>query len=62
MHLLYHFFTVNTRSKPGTFNLELRNLAKGRDEFIENDILDRNKKIFDAFIDYLREQDLLTCT
>lgn len=47
------------KSKSGTFNLELRRLAEERDDFIERDILDRNKGIFDAFVDYLREQNLL---
>lgn len=46
--------------QPGTFNSELRRLAEESDDFTENDILDRNEKIFDAFIAYLREQDLLT--
>ena len=46
--------------QPGTFNLELRRLAEERDDFTESDILNRNEKIFDAFIAYLREQDLLT--
>lgn len=42
-----------------TFNLELRYLAETHDDFTEEDILDRNEKIFNAFIEYLREQDLL---
>ena len=46
--------------QPGTFNRELRRLAEERDDFTESDILNRNEKIFDAFIAYLREQDLLT--
>ncbi len=45
--------------KPATFNLELRGLAQTYDDFTEEDILARNEKIFDAFINYLREQDLL---
>lgn len=47
------------KSKPGTFNIELRRLAETRDDFTERDILARNEKIFDAFVDYLREQNLL---
>ena len=43
----------------GTFNLELRDLAETHDDFTEQDILDRNEKIFDAFISYLRGNDLL---
>ena len=45
--------------QPTTFNLELRHLAKTRDDFTEDDIFERNEKIFEAFIDYLREQNLL---
>ena len=45
--------------QPATFNLELRRLAETHDDFTERDILDRNEEIFDAFIKYLRENDLL---
>ena len=45
--------------QPPTFNLELRKLAKTHDDFTEDDIFDRNEKIFDAFIEYLRGNDLL---
>ncbi|MBQ3443664.1 MAG: DUF262 domain-containing protein [Selenomonadaceae bacterium] len=45
--------------QPATFNLELRRLAEMHDDFTEEDILARNEKIFDAFIEYLREQGLL---
>ncbi len=54
------FYFGDGKSKPGTFNLELRRLAEEHDDFTESDILDRNEEIFDAFIAYLREQDLLT--
>lgn len=50
---------INGKKKPATFNLELRGLAQTRDDFTEDDILVRNEKIFDAFINYLRENDLL---
>lgn len=43
----------------GTFNLELRELAKTHDDFTEEDIIQRNEEIFDAFIEYLRGNDLL---
>ena len=43
----------------GTFNLELRRLAETHDDFTERDILERNEEIFDAFVEYLREQNLL---
>ena len=52
-------FYLGDGKKAGTFNLELRELAETRDDFTEEDILDRNEKIFDAFIKYLRGQDLL---
>ncbi|MBD3878479.1 MAG: DUF262 domain-containing protein [Quinella sp. 1Q5] len=45
--------------QPATFNLELRSLAETHDDFTEEDISARNEKIFDAFIEYLREQGLL---
>ncbi len=44
----------------GTFNLELRHLAENRDDFTERDIIARNEEIFDAFVEYLRGQELLT--
>jgi len=47
------------KSKHGTFNLELRTLAEMHDDFTEENILERNEKIFEAFINYLRENDLL---
>ena len=43
----------------GTFNCELRFLAENLDDFTEDDILERNEEIFNAFINYLRENDLL---
>lgn len=42
-----------------SFNLELRRLAKNHYDFTERDILDRNEEIFDAFVEYLRGQNLL---
>ncbi len=53
------FYLGDGKSKHGTFNLELRKLAETHDDFTENDILARNEKIFDAFIEYLRGNDLL---
>ena len=43
----------------GTFNLELRELAEMHEDFTEADICARNEEIFEAFIRYLRENDLL---
>ena len=53
------FYLGDGNSKTGTFNLELRRLAEIHDDFTEDDINERNAEIFDAFIEYLREQDLL---
>ena len=53
------YYLGDGKAKPPTFNLELRRLAKTLDDFTERDILQRNEKIFDAFIEYLREQNLL---
>ena len=53
------YYLGDGKSKTGTFNLELRNLAKTCDYFTEENILERNEKIFEAFIDYLRENNLL---
>lgn len=43
----------------GTFNRELQFLADNLDDFAEDEIIKRNEEIFDAFIDYLRENELL---
>ena len=53
------FYLEGGKSKAGTFNLELRKLAETHEDFTERDIIERNEEIFDAFITYLREQDLL---
>ena len=53
------FYHGDGKSKPGTFNLELRGLAETHDDFTEEDISERNEEIFDAFIEYLRGNDLL---
>lgn len=53
------FYLGDGKSKPATFNLELRGLAETHDDFTEDDILERNEKIFNAFVEYLREQGLL---
>lgn len=49
----------NKKYQLPTFNLELREIARIHTDFTEDDIYNRNEKIFDAFIDYLRGQDLL---
>ena len=52
-------FYFGDGKKAGTFNFELRGLAETHDDFTEADIIRRNEEIFDAFIKYLQEQDLL---
>lgn len=47
------------KSKEATFNLELRELAETHNDFTEEDIIKRNEQIFDAFIEYLRGNNLL---
>ena len=53
------YYLGDGNAKSGTFNLELRSFAETHDDFTESDILARNEKIFDAFINYLRENDLI---
>ena len=53
------YYLGDGKSKTGSFNLELQRLAKTHDDFTEEDILERNEEIFNAFIDYLRENNLL---
>jgi hypothetical protein len=52
-------FYFGDENKAGTFNLELQFLAENLDDFTEHDIIERNEEIFDAFISYLRNNDLL---
>ena len=52
-------FYLGDDKKPATFNLELRGLAETHNDFTEEDINRRNAEIFDAFIKYLRGNDLL---
>lgn len=53
------FTDAKGKSKEGTSNLELLHLAETHTDFTEADILARNEEIFDAFIEYLRENELL---
>ncbi len=56
----YYLGFTNTRNqkKDGTQIYELVSLANTQTDFTEDDILARNKRIMDAFINYLRENDL----
>ena len=55
----YYIGQTNKRNAMPTFNCELWELAKTHEDFTENDILARNEKIFDGFINYLEENKLL---
>lgn len=53
------FYLGDGKSKPGTFNRELQFLAENLDDFNEDEIVERNEEIFNAFIAYLGENNLL---
>ena len=55
----YYLGKTNRKNDAPTFNLELQNLADNFKDFTELDIMERNQKIFDAFINYLDENNLL---
>ena len=45
--------------KPGTQIKELLNLSESKTDFVESDILDRNKTMIAEFIEYLKSVDLI---
>jgi len=53
------FINGRNQKKEGTRNIELLNLSKNHSEFNEDDIISRNNKIIDTFINYLDCNDLL---
>ncbi|MCD7713421.1 MAG: DUF262 domain-containing HNH endonuclease family protein [Prevotella sp.] len=56
----YEGFTTNKGfEKKGTKIVELLRLCEQHTDFTEEDIIARNAKIIDAFVDYLRQNDLL---
>lgn len=55
----YLGFTRSSKFQRGTDNLELQRLAQSQSDFTELDILDRNDKIVDGFLQYLSENNLL---
>ena len=56
----YKGFTTSTgKTKPETMVQELKDLADSKDDFTEQDIVDRKKKILDSFIQYLADEKLL---
>lgn len=55
----YNGFTTSKGEKQGTDIQELRKLTSSATDFTEQDIIDRNKRIIDGFVEYLRINDLL---
>ncbi len=55
----YYLGKTGKKNETPTFNLELLNLAKEYYDFTEKNITQLNEKIFEAFIDYLAENNLL---
>jgi len=49
----------HNQKKEGTKIAELIDLAKGNDDFVENDIIERKDNIINAFINYLEANELL---
>lgn len=56
---IYYLGQANKKNSTPTFNLELFKLAQKQEDFTESDILERNEKIFNGFINYLAENKLL---
>ena len=52
------YYTGDIKRKEKTSIAELLELAK-QEDFVENDIIERNQKIIDAFIQYLEKEDLI---
>lgn len=59
--VVYYKGYINKRGqkKEGTKNVELLDMASGKTDFVEKDILNRNKTIIDAFVEYLRSNNLI---
>ena len=55
----YYFGQTGKKNDAPTFNLELLKLANTHEDFTESDIWERNEKIFETFIEYLAENNLL---
>ena len=51
--------TYNFIVGEGTKNVELSTLAKSCDDFSEEDIIGRKRKMIDAFIEYLKANKLV---
>ena len=56
----YKGYTTNSgKEKPGTKIIELTTIADEKDDFLEDDIVNRQKMIIDGFIAYLDSNNLL---
>ena len=55
----YYLGQTGKKNETPTFNFELFNLTINKYDFIEKDIISRNEKIFEGFINYLEENNLL---
>ena len=55
----YKGYTSSHGEKHGTDIYELRNMSDDFNDFTEKDILERNGKIINGFIDFLDENSLL---
>ncbi len=56
----YDGFTNNRgQEKEGTIIQELKDLALNKEDFVEKDIIDRNKSMLDAFVKFLDNNNLL---
>ncbi len=53
------FTTSNGQLKAGSQIIELNSISKTHHDFSEHDIINRNSKIIDAFVDFLRINNLL---
>ena len=55
----YIGYTKGKQEIKGTMIRELRQLAETKNDFTEEDILERNEKIFSAFMEFLAQNNLL---
>lgn len=55
----YLGYTKGRQEIKGTMIRELCQIAKTKDDFREEDILERNEKIFSAFMEFLAQNNLL---
>ena len=53
------FVNGKKKKKEGTKILELRKLGEEKSDFTESDIISRNSNILNAFVEFLKSNDLL---